>query len=987
MSSQQTARLDELIFDAVSDDGESESLDDQYVDLLAEYVEDIDPELMRLGWTLENAKSSQAPFYKYDQSMISHTRTGVFFLLRFIGDVLPDKWLVGRGEREDVLRDLVGMFVVHDVHKTRGETTFDSEFNISQEEIGAFVEKTGIDSFAPSLSVEDFHSVAVGLHKTDNAKHEMLSQRFLDLNPFLRLADGVASLSDPEAWVSQRQRKNFENAVSTAVTPHAHAVDGGGPLTSVINKAAAETFESYGYALLTIHESGCTYGIEDAEDSVGTLPAHPDEFLTRLYQNFLVELRKALPRYRNRSILAGAAEVVDGQGRYRISDLDVVCLPPRDLVRAIVEKGVTQADAPFDIPNYARRTIETLTEETDVSFDRSYRIEGIARLVHTVYETIVPALMRDDDAAATWEQNRMAGTLAVFGVSETMQRRIAALYTATEDDSPMASLSGWPYKYLIAHDLLTRGDYFTGESGGETIEAITSDLMSELADFTKWSSYRTETVGSIDEELRATVFNRLRFDGESLTAFGVPDAVEQYVGESKASCGLCDTPTTAPNVAQPPLVEADLRVEERSAKYRNIEVEHDGAVIDLQDTCYESHLCYSCQLDVELHAADTSWEDDGNRLHVAVRPEYAYTPLSGIIFSHIIDTYSSVGAERGADFARNVFVGANNDQAAYDAWMDAHAQNDFGRQMLSTLDRGFNFGAGYGGHTVSFPLPEGDTREALFTGAFAACVAASYSGLTAYISTHPVTQTPDTEQKELVRLSPTMKQIRPLFGDSSLPLHQMNGVLKATSAIRQLGQAAGNTHAPVDTYWSYKQDRSVPLVGSAMLQTAVQNGADPEQYAQQAVHLDSHAAESSSFDMGIVRDARLLGQHAYDLLDRPDDPDVVRAFLNDTIDIIVEQGSQLRTDDLRAEVSRTVQNHDDVDMLAFDAIDEFVNEYTHILVGEVFERQHGASTRTLEAIREPLGTGVWTHTVALNDGDDRSVVRSEGKSERPRPTR
>jgi CRISPR type I-D-associated protein Csc3/Cas10d len=966
MSDDKDSRLNELIENAVGDNGSSigDQIDIPYVDILAEYVEEIDAELVSQGWMLKNAKSAGYPFCKFDQSMVTHTRAGVFFLLRYIGEIVPDSRLIGRGERKTVLRELVALFVAHDFHKLHESDGYEDEFNLPKDLITDHIRTLGLGEFAPSLSMDDFHAVCVGLHRTSNGNHEMCTERFLELEPFLDLADAVAGTTHPEEFVSQGTQKRFETA-SASVTPHYHSVDGGGPVKSIINKAAAETFEELGYRLLTIHGDGCTYASKDTTDDagVGTLPVDTATLTDALYENFLETLRDAMPRYRNRSVLSGTAEGVKGQGRYHISEFDVLCLPRRDLVRAIVEKGMTEADAPWELPGYATTALDALSEQTDVTFDRTFRIEGIARLVHTVRTEVVSHLVRDDASAPAWAQNEMAATLAVFGVSKRMQARIAAIYEQNGESLTPTGVD-FPYKYLIAQDLLNGDEYFTGEHGGETIDRLTANLTDELADFEQWEQFRTDQVGHVDTELRSILFNRLRFDGEKLSSYGVPAAVESYVDKEKSRCGLCERATTAAGMKDPSLIEAPLQVAEENNNKRHITVENKGETVDLQETAYRESMCFACQIDIEMQAADTGWETEDTRLHLKLSPQYSYTPLSGIIFTHIVDTYSSNGTERTTEFADNVFMSQTDGDSSYQDWMSAHAQNAFGREMLSNIQQGFMLGPGYGGHTVSFPLPEGNTREGLFTGTFAACVAAACAGLNTYVSTEPVIRAPETE-RSLVTLSDSVSQLEGAFGGSSLMLAEMETTLNATSAIRRLGNAIGHTHAPVSAFTAYQRNSECPLVGSQMLLDAVGRGIEPTAYAEDAALLDRHAGRQARCTHQMATNAQDLSDRTRNQLQLSDDPALVRDVVDTLLTEIETHGRQLRQPELQDRLTQTLVDHEEVTPeRAGASAREEIQGFTGWVVAVLFEQEWGGSTAVVESRHEPLCQGVWTKAVA-----------------------
>lgn len=958
--------VDEFLIDVIDSDFALDVSDEAYVSVLTDYVSDIDPKMMTFGWPLKTAKTSEYPYYKYDQSLLVHTRTGVFFLLRVAGAVLDDEVFVGLGDREAVLRELVALFIVHDLHKTVDSDHYYEEFDIAKDEIEKFVAQVGLESFAPELTIDDYHAVAVGLHRSDNSKHEMLTQRFIQLSPFLQMADGIASITDPESWVSERQTRILESAVGSQIQPHAHYVEGGGSLKRIINKAVAQALVNYGHELFTIHHDGCTFGCASENESESPVPADGDEFIEQVYRQFLLVLRNALPRYRNKSILSGATEDLKGQGRYHLSDLDILCLPSRDLIRAVVEKGISQADAPWTLPRTVEAELDALESQTDVTFDRSFRIEGVARLVHTVYDSFITEIVRPDSQYG-WERNPLAAILAVFDVSPSMMETIGEVY-ASKSQAGNPELEMFPYKYLIAQDIIESDTYYVGESAHDTIETLTTQIARELDDFVLWHEYRDEHVGTIDAELRALVFNRIRYDGDPLSAYAVPESVSSYISTPKCECGVCAGPTTARQLSQPRLIEGLLRAERSDGTVEKLKVDYRGTLITLEDLCYDHPICYACQLNVEIEAAETSWGTDEQRIYADVQPKYAYTPLSGIIFSGLMEKYSMLDMNQRVDFARNVMeYNANDTKLAYEQWVVDHTKNAYGRKVLSEIETGFTLGNGYGGQTTSFPLPTGNSRESLYVGTFAAYLATAYSGLSAYLSAYPIIEAPTYTIREILKLGPSLGSMVPVFGTESLSLQKISMFLRAHSSIQLMFQATGHNSAPVSAFCAYKRNKSYPLVGSELLLQAHEAGRDLTGLAEAALHLNIHAAKSSLFDYDLVDASIRLGELAYALLEEPDDTEKVTILLDELFAHALLLDSSEEYHVVGDYLEEFLLGH----AWTGDPDDPYVEEYSielaYMFAGLIYHDLCEGSFKTLRAMQPVLTLGGWTTALALSE--------------------
>ena len=124
--------------------------------VLAEYLADLDPRLLDVGWSFESAKSVE--YGLTDQSMLNHVRNGVFAIVR-LNEIAPsfDAYELS----DDELRKVVALFTVHDLHKLYDEQEMDEEYDIDKDEVADLVDALNVDAFAPDLRIATFHACAV----------------------------------------------------------------------------------------------------------------------------------------------------------------------------------------------------------------------------------------------------------------------------------------------------------------------------------------------------------------------------------------------------------------------------------------------------------------------------------------------------------------------------------------------------------------------------------------------------------------------------------------------------------------------------------------------------------------------------------------------------------------------------------------------------------------------------------------------------------
>ncbi|PSP79749.1 hypothetical protein BRC70_00075, partial [Halobacteriales archaeon QH_6_68_27] len=101
---------------------------------LKRYRDEVDPKLVNAGWGFELAKSVDHD--KIDQSLVNHIRCGVFALAR-MNEIVETAG--GYTLSDDRLRDVIALFVLHDIHKLDAERDDNpnTRFDIPKSEVEA----------------------------------------------------------------------------------------------------------------------------------------------------------------------------------------------------------------------------------------------------------------------------------------------------------------------------------------------------------------------------------------------------------------------------------------------------------------------------------------------------------------------------------------------------------------------------------------------------------------------------------------------------------------------------------------------------------------------------------------------------------------------------------------------------------------------------------------------------------------------------------
>jgi len=413
--------------------------------VLAEYLADLDPHLLDIGWSFESAKSVE--YGLTDQSMLNHVRNGVFAIVR-LNEIAPS---FGAYElSDDELRKVVALFAVHDLHKLRDEQEMDEEYDIDAGEVADLVDALGVDSFAPDLRIETFHACAVDHANTWNSKPEHSTRTYDRLRPYVRLADAFASCETPEAATVKRNQTGLEVAYpGTDLELRHHTLDDvKGVFTNLLNGAVSHVLEErFGYERLLIYQDGCVYLTE--RDSPE--PAVDEDLIGDVYDRLRENIPESHDAYDSHSALADNLSTLYAKNRYKINEQDFFYAGTRNLIYASAIKSSQDAYPDEEPTETMCETIEEINDHLSTTISTENRVAaGYARLAFTVRQYIVdPAV----DADLT-DENALTVTCRLFDVDEGVLNGLREI--SDNENIDLTAGGKWDYAYAVGQHIADR---------------------------------------------------------------------------------------------------------------------------------------------------------------------------------------------------------------------------------------------------------------------------------------------------------------------------------------------------------------------------------------------------------------------------------------------------------------------------------------------------------------------------------------------------
>lgn len=778
----------------------------------------IDARLIDLGWDAKPAKSVE--YGKTDQSMLNHIRNGVFFLLQ-LNLVLRE---VGDLYDENRLREVVALFISHDIHKLYDTPDRSDEFDIPLRDVEQIVKNAHILDIAPDLIAEDHWCSARATHITDNSMTSHLTLKFTKNVRRVRIADAFASSASLSEACGMRTVKVLNNdPVLRSYELRYHSLDDvKGILTNFINKTVADYLKERGYKLLLIYDDGCVYIVPK-----GTEPIELNEDLMEKLSGQVIEnIKKSHPIFSDPDLIKDNIQFIGNLGHYKILDKDFIYSGAERVVAAIIRKGVADSFGEGKITSSMEKSIEKVSEIVEQEVDKTRQIVAISRIISTIAYTIVSKLT---------DSNLLEKTCCIFGVSDTLKKTLLSI--AITDPKLLTSGGKWEYSYAIANEYMSRkvnGILFKNLDGRQTVEYMINDILSKLQTYDMWSSIDDLAIDPVKLELMEYLCNIVSIDGDMiiLSKSKMSDTFKEYSGSGKI-CTLCNRGT----------VRTKKLMEDGSIYYASFS----NRVRIGKSKPEQLPMCAPCSMEMFLRKTG-SRSSESDKLYIHLIPDYFHTPLSWELYKYIINRFSGdVGVQMGR-LAESVFHGRGS-MKAYQEWIEHLTEPEKGRKMFESQMQQFGgdndeYGEQYGVIPVLFYKQIDNQTEFQLFGAFIALVVSAYTGMRCIVSESPVPTLHGRDFNEMIYFDSGNAQVKDLFGDA-VKLSELDRKLKIASALIRLGYANAMKDSLFPKYLRAMRNKYLP--GSYLLKGAVrssENDIVANYYMDEAKYLDMNTGVS-----------------------------------------------------------------------------------------------------------------------------------------------
>jgi len=780
----------------------------------------VDARLIDMGWDTKPAKSVE--YGKTDQSMLNHVRNGVFFLLQ-LNSVFRE---IGDPYDEDRLREVVALFVSHDIHKLYNRSDRSEEFDVPLRDVEQIVEGAHIQVIAPNLTAEDHWCSARATHITDNSMTAHLTLNFSRNVRRVRIADAFASSASlSEACGSRTTRVFDDDPILRDYELRYHSLDDvKGILTNFINKTLADYLKDRGYKLLLIYDDGCVY---IAPKGTGRVELNKD-VMEELSGCVIENIRKSHPIFSDPDLIKDNIQFIGNLGHYKILDKDFIYSGAERVVAAAIRKGVADSFGEGKITSSMEKSIEKVSEVVEQDLDETRQLVAISRIISTIAHTIVSKLTGDK----TLEE-----TCNIFAVSDSLKKTLFGI--AATDPKLLTSGGKWEYSYAIANEYLCRevdGILFKNLDGKQAVEYMTDDLLSKLKTYDTWPSIDDSAIDPVKLELIEYLSDIVSIDGDMfmLPKSKMSDTFKEYSGSGKI-CTLCNRGT----------VRTKKSMEDGSIYYASFSNRvHIG-----KSKPEQLPMCAPCSMEMFLRKTGTgSISSESGKLYIHLIPDYFHTPFSWELYTeYIIDKFSGDVKVQMNRLAEDVFRGRGS-MEAYQKWIKHLTDPEKGRKMFESQMQQFGGrGSGqYGVIPMLFHKQEDNQTEFQFFGAFIALVISAYTGMRCIVSESPVPTLRGRDFKEMIYFDSGNAQVKNLFGDA-VKLSELDRRLKIASALIRLGYANAMKDSLFPKYLRAMRNKHLP--GSYLLKSAIRNSENEAiayYYMDEAKYLDMNTGVSSN---------------------------------------------------------------------------------------------------------------------------------------------
>jgi CRISPR-associated protein Csc3 len=768
------------------------------------YRDEVDPKLVNAGWGFELAKSVDHD--KIDQSLVNHVRCGVFALAR-MNEIVETAG--GYTLSDDRLRDVIALFVLHDIHKLDAERDDNPEtrFDIPKSEAEAYAERFRLYEFAGTddegLLRKMFHDCAIDHHDDWTAYTDQTSVEFDERRPFVRLADAFASSETPEQATDERTQSALDAAYpGENFTLRNHVLgDVKGVLTNLVNSAVADTLAQQGYEKLLLYQDGCVYFLPGDGPELTV----DDRFVTAVFDELKESVRGAHEAYRDATKLRNNL-TTRSQGFYGINDQDFFYAGTETVLEAVALNSVTDADPEDEPTDSMAETMAGLETHLPFEIDRTREPVGFARLVYTVKRSFVdPVLDATDD-----DRDGVTATCEVFGVADAVRDGLGE--AAGDDDLGLTAGGKWDYAYGIGQALIE-----SNETDPDVLAVRVAEGLAAMSE--DWREIiEAEHAGNIRTELDAYLRDIVSVSGRGAATDEdmFADPFEEYGGSHRGkTCNLCNRGTAGGTKGD---MKAPKSLTTLQAGYANHIAVDSGKPDELL-------ACVPCQIELSLRETGSARREAG-RLFIHLVPDYFYTPLSWRSYTRLTSEFSGNSKTELGGLAKSILALGEDDEALGD-FVESMFDEEHGRSMIETLDQGFNPDAQFGARTLGYFKPNDHDTEFQFFGVFAALAIAAYSGLRVAVSESPIPDVRGRDFRTFAHVGSGFTQVHDFYG-TDVPLSDLQGRLHAAAALIRLGYEhsplVGKNDNPKDTMFAkyLRLTRNQLLPGSHLLKRVAQ---------------------------------------------------------------------------------------------------------------------------------------------------------------------
>lgn len=851
------------------EDGDNHVYTDKALKILVEFENKVVPNIIGSDWMSQVAKSMDKPYYNsMDQNLNSHIFPGVEIICG-----ISEKAYGVDLDRD--LRNLIALWTIHDIHKIYDKKR---EFSLTYDDVKKWVNRLGLDDFSDNINIKDFHSCAVALHSQGESNIDDSTVKFTNLRPILRLTDLILSIDTPSKFVEAGENlvSKVFNTPDIMYVPSAHEINiKDSVIRSAVNKSLYQKFNQYEYIPIDFRDDGILYVRPENKDPIDDL----NDFMSDIVEQTFLNLKDSYQIFSNKSLLCG--NINSPQTRsdypkmprvYDISEIESLCLDRVQIIQRIVQAAIDQQNHPWDISTESKRQINMINKQSELSIEKSSLIEGFACLVNTVYQEILPKLIKEN-SEKPYERTLEGAILYVFDVDEKHQN---ILISCIENNKIPNSKIDWIYRYVIA-DYLDK-KYMQYKSSTDRQSEIMRLILDRLSDFDDWNKFGNKS-NKVRTEFYIRVASRTKIDGENVIEsedLNILEKVNDY--NKKGNCYLCSTSTTESSISPSVLTYKDYSI----LNYNFVTENSDGKLeeISLEDSIPYEPICVTCQIALSARSQqlDVNRQIRNKNLHISVKPINSTAISSYTRFERILQAIKTkVFSE---DNSKGLCYIETED--TYKKSMNSYLSQPNNIKKFADRKRIFDMGTGYDEISSQVSLPK-NSEKAVTKLASCVSVAALVSGMNVCITRRPQLYADSTDKDRIVNYGPNIHNFGRMINNRN-DIRSLPDKIKVLDRIIRIGSKINSVDTCLSRY-NIISDREV-LIGSRLF-TQIQDLV-PNQYLKQVCiecsSIDIISSKDGVYGTEIISYVHNVGTKLGKLLqDR--NLDTIRTITYDTLNI------------------------------------------------------------------------------------------------------